>query len=169
MTKRILIFGSSRNDGNTSTIVNCLKQSLDFDLINLNGLNISHFDYKHQNRDDDFLPLMRKVIGYQQIIFATPVYWYTMSGILKVFFDRLTDCLTIEKDLGRKLRNKQMSVLSTSNDDSQNEEFFLPFILSAEYLGMDYIGNIHTWLENEKIPNVVKNRITYFAKLHSTN
>ncbi|WP_299117155.1 flavodoxin family protein [uncultured Winogradskyella sp.] len=169
MTKRILIFGSSRNDGNTSKIVDYLKQSLDFDLINLNDLNISHFDYSHKNRDDDFIPLMKKIIDYQQIIFATPVYWYTMSGILKVFFDRLTDCLTIEKELGRKLRDKQMSVLSTSNDDSQTEEFFLPFILSAEYLGMDYIGNIHTWLENEKIPDIVKNRINHFVKLHLTN
>ncbi|MCP4458779.1 MAG: NAD(P)H-dependent oxidoreductase [Cytophagales bacterium] len=38
---------------------------------------------------------------------ATPVYWYSMSGIMKVFLDRIYDVLTIEKELGRKLHGKK--------------------------------------------------------------
>ncbi len=44
---------------------------------------------------------------YDVLIFATPVYWYSMSGIMKVFFDRITDLLTIKKDIGRKLKGKK--------------------------------------------------------------
>ena len=56
---------------------------------------------------------MKTIISkYDTIIFATPVYWYSMSGILKVFIDRITDLLTIEKELGRKLRGKKMAVVS---------------------------------------------------------
>ena len=41
------------------------------------------------------------MIGAFTIIFVTPVYWYAMSGRMKVFFDRWTDLLKIDKDTGR--------------------------------------------------------------------
>jgi multimeric flavodoxin WrbA len=66
---------------------------------------------------------------------VTPVYWYTMSGIMKVFFDRFSDLLRIEKDLGRKLRGKSMAVISCGADEirrffatySGDKCFFEPF------------------------------------------
>ncbi|MEZ4804274.1 MAG: NAD(P)H-dependent oxidoreductase [Bacteroidia bacterium] len=73
-----------------------------------------------------------------------PVYWYAMSGIMKVFFDRLSDLLTIEKDLGRQLRGKNMAVVSVSNGNNLGDAFWLPFKSTAEYLGMHYIGDLHT-------------------------
>jgi multimeric flavodoxin WrbA len=103
--KKILIVGSSRNDGDTLSLTNKLIEKSGWDLINLNDYNFSYYDYKHENRNDDYLTLMREIIEkYDILIFATPVYWYSMSGIMKVFFDRLTDLLEIEKNLGRKLR-----------------------------------------------------------------
>ena len=67
-----------------------------------------------------------------------------MSGIMKVFFDRLTDLLTIKKELARKLRGKKMAVISCSNGENLGEYFWLPFSESAQYLGIEYIGNTHT-------------------------
>jgi hypothetical protein len=61
-----------------------------------------------------------------------------------VFFDRITDLLTVEKDCGRKLRGKGMAATSNSGGDF-DENFWLPFSESAEYLGMKYLGNIHTY------------------------
>lgn len=81
---------------------------------------------------------------YDTLILATPVYWYSMSGIMKVFFDRITDLLTIEKELGRKLRGKRMAVISCSIGDNLGEHFWLPFSETAKYLGMEYLGNAHT-------------------------
>jgi hypothetical protein len=40
----------------------------------------------------------------------------------------------------------------------------MPFIESAKYLGMEYVGDIHTWIENDEIPNEVKVRIDNFIK-----
>ena len=96
--RNIIILGSSRNDGDTARVVNKLKEKSNWDLIDLNSYDFSYYDYAHQNSDDDFIPLMRNLIEkYDTLILATPVYWYSMSGIMKVFFDRITDLLEIEK------------------------------------------------------------------------
>lgn len=157
---KLIILGSSRKDGDTKRKVEELIRISKWDFIDLNDYNFSYYDYEHKNSDDDFLPLMRKVIdNYDVLIFATPVYWYSMSGIMKVFFDRITDLLDNEKELGRKLRNKSMAALSSSNGDNLGEHFWLPFSETAGYLGMNYLGNIHTLPdkdETENLKNFVK-------------
>jgi multimeric flavodoxin WrbA len=140
----IIILGSSRSDGDTAKVVQDLQKLIGCDVIDLNEYAISYYDYDHANKDDDFLPLMRTIIqDYQNIIFATPVYWYTMSGILKVFFDRISDLLTIEKDLGRALRDKGFGAMSCCINAGIDPEFWHPFKKTAEYLGMPYLGNVH--------------------------
>ena len=143
--KVVVIVGSSRKDGDTANLTKQLIEKSNWDLIDLNDFGFSYFDYKHENRNDDYLTLIRKIVEkYDTLIFATPVYWYSMSGIMKVFFDRLTDLVTIEKELGRKLRGKRMAVITSSTGENLGEHFWLPFSESAKYLGMEYIANTHT-------------------------
>ncbi|MGD1947175.1 MAG: flavodoxin family protein [Croceivirga sp.] len=143
--KKVVIVGSSRNDGDTSNLISVLIENSGWDVIDLNDYNFGYYDYHHENRNDDYLGLMRRIIAqYDTLIFATPVYWYAMSGIMKVFFDRITDLLTIEKRLGRQLRGKKMAVISCSIGNNLGEFFWLPFSETAKYLGMDYLGNVHT-------------------------
>ena len=142
---KVIILGSSRSDGDTKSVVEKIIEKTAWDIIDLNDYDFGYYDYKHMNKEDDFLDLMRMILSkYDTLIFATPVYWYSMSGILKVFFDRITDLLTIEKDLGRKLRGKNMAVISCSNGNNLGEAFWLPFKESAEYLGMSYLTDMHT-------------------------
>lgn len=148
--KKIIIIGSSRKNGFTHKAVAQLNCFGDFDVLDLNDYNFSYYDYEHGNKADDYISLMQKlIVNYNIFVFATPVYWYSMSGIMKVFFDRLTDLLDNEKDLGRQLRRKYMAVLSSSIGDHLGENFWLPFKETARYLGMGYIDNVHT-LENEE-------------------
>ena len=147
--KKLIIIGSSSKDGFTQKAVAALNCNHDFDVIDLNDYNISYYDYAHGNKNDDYLSLMRKLVfSYNVFVFATPVYWYSMSGIMKVFFDRFSDLLDNEKVLGRKLRNKYMAVLSSSVGDHLDVNFWLPFKETARYLGMEYIADVHT-LEKE--------------------
>ncbi|MEK7724334.1 MAG: NAD(P)H-dependent oxidoreductase [Acidobacteriota bacterium] len=153
--RKLIIFGSSRSNGETRKIVDELIKISSWDVIDLNDYKIGYYDYEHKNLDDDYLPLMRKIIAeYDVLIFATPVYWYAMSGIMKVFFDRITDLLDEEKDLGRKLRGKSMAAISCSVGDNLGEIFWLPFSETARYLGMDYLGNTHTVAGNEETENL---------------
>lgn len=153
--KTVVIVGSSRTDGNTARIVTELIKQSEWDIINLNEYNFSYYDYEHKNSHDDYLPLIRQIIDkYDTLIFATPVYWYAMSGIMKVFFDRFTDLLTIEKELGRKLRGKNMGVISCSKGNNLGDNFWLPFSASANHLGMNYLGNTHTVVDEDNVSKI---------------
>ena len=165
MNTTVIIQGSSNSKGNTHTIVNYLNTKNQFDVIDLKTKNIGSFDYDFANASDDFLPLMEHIIAnYTTIIFATPVYWYSMSGILKNFFDRISDLLHYKKELGRQLRGKNMGMISNSNENDLVEGFTMPFKKSAEYLGMNYLGDIHTWFSNGKIADEAKILIDEFRK-----
>lgn len=157
---KLVILGSSRKDGDTKKIVDQLIAASKWDVIDLNDYNIGYYDYEHRNLDDDYLQLMQGIIRkYDVLIFATPVYWYAMSGIMKVFFDRITDLLDIEKDLGRKLRGKSMAALSCSVGDNLGEDFWIPFQETARYLGMDYLASLHTLAgktESEDLKNFIE-------------
>jgi multimeric flavodoxin WrbA len=165
MNKTVIIQGSSRSNGNTNKIINQLNSDNQFDIIDLSNKKISHFDYEFNNANDDFIPLIKNIIDkYDTIVFATPVYWYSMSGVLKVFFDRLSDLLFVEKDLGRQLKGKNMAMISCGSGSGLKEEFSMPFKESANYLGMNYVGNIHTWLETDNtISKEVTNSIEQFT------
>jgi multimeric flavodoxin WrbA len=141
---KVIIVGSSRSNGNTTKIIDVIASQFNMDIINLNDYKFSYYDYESKNRDDDFLPLIKSIIEkYDTLIFATPVYWYSMSGIMKVFFDRFSDLIRIEKEIGRKLRGKKFAVISNSHDDTLDFDFYIPFKKSADYLGMEYLGEQH--------------------------
>ena len=167
MKKHLIIFGSSRGDGNTRKMVNYLLQSERFDWIDLLEYQIGYYDYAYRNQDDDYLPLMRSIIPkYDTFILVTPVYWYTMSAIMKTFIDRLSDLIRIEKELGRQLRGKKMAMLSCSGHDDRPDAYAQPFQLSAKYLGMDYIGDVHTFVDDGASPEpVVLERMDQFLQL----
>jgi multimeric flavodoxin WrbA len=165
MNKTVIIQGSARSEGDTSKIVNYLANKNQFDVIDLNSKTIGHYDYDYKNEDDDFIDLITNIINtYDTIIFATPVYWYSMSGLLKVFFDRISDLIRVHKNTGRKLRGKNMAMISINNHVDLVEGFNMPFVQSAKYLGMHYLGDIHTYVEDNRIPDVIKKRIDDFAK-----
>ena len=165
MNKTVIIQGSSRSHGDTHKIVNYIASKNNIDVIDLYTKNIGHYDFDYKNSDDDFIDLITNVIeNYDTIIFATPIYWYSMSGILKVFFDRISDLIRIHKDTGRKLRGKSMAMLSCSNSGDAINGFSMPFSESAKYLGMHYLGDIHTWVENDIVNDDVKLNIDSFVE-----
>ncbi len=161
--KTVIIQGSSRTHGETNQIVQFLQNKMSCDWVDLKAKNIGHFDYDFKNQEDDFMPLIRELIStYDTIIFATPVYWYTMSGIMKVFFDRISDLLFIDKDLGRQMRGKKMAVISCASDGGLKKGFYMPFVESADYLGMTYLGDVHCWIEDKQIPKVLIPKLDKF-------
>lgn len=135
-----LILHASARKGDTWKVSTQLSKQLDADLIDLADYEIGCFNYDQVYADNDqFIDLISsKLLHYDTIIFASPVYWYLMSAQMKIFVDRLTDLLMSHKDLGRQLRGKSMGVLSCTNDATYYPTFFQPFRLSADYLGMNY-------------------------------
>ena len=165
MNTTVIIQGSSKSNGNTNRVVRFLNKNNDFDVIDLKTKKIGSFEYDFSNANDDFIPLMDSIIKkYDTIIFATPVYWYSMSGTLKTFFDRMSDLLHYKKELGRLMRGKNMAMISNSGENDLKKGYTMPFTESAKYLGMNYLGDTHTWFTKDgtEIHSDAKNNINDF-------
>jgi multimeric flavodoxin WrbA len=145
MLSTIVLFSSSRRHGNTGLLVDRIVAELKVEVIDLATLRMSAFDYEHRNRGDDFEPLMKRVLAHEQIVFATPIYWYAVSPAMKVFLDRLSDLLDLPDLLaeGRRLRGKNAYVACTSICEEPAVEFMGAFIETFRYLGMHFGGAVH--------------------------
>lgn len=145
----IILVGSSRNDGDILSAVKTIVQDRQIPLIDLNLKNISYFDYAHRNKGDDFIPVAEKMVKHNPIILATPVYWYTMSAIMKTFIDRWSDLLEIRKDIGRRLAGKDLYVV-TSYASEFPRGFEEPFAQTCGYLEMNYKGCFYFYTGKDK-------------------
>ena len=145
MTNTVVLFSSSRRNGNTGKLLDYVIDWGDAHIIDLATFNINEYDYEHKNIDDDFLPLIKKVLTYDKIIFASPVYWYAVTPTMKIFLDRISDLLDIPDllNLGRQLKGKKAYVLSTSVSREISSSFINCFKDTFNYLGMEYCGYVH--------------------------
>jgi hypothetical protein len=90
----LALFASSRRHGNTGQLMDRVASELGIEVVDLATKDISAFDYEHRNRQDEFESLIDHVLKFRRIIFASPVYWYSVSPPMKVFLDRISDLLS---------------------------------------------------------------------------
>ena len=135
----IAILGSARSQGNTRLALDAVINARPIEIIDLNACRIAPYDYDHTS-EDDFATICQKISRHDVVFFATPVYWYAMSGILKVFFDRLTDLLKTHKHIGRALASKHVYAVVSGTDPQLPPGFETPFDLTSRYFGMAYKG-----------------------------
>jgi multimeric flavodoxin WrbA len=110
-------------------------------------LKIGYYSYKNAHEDDDFLPLIQRLLYHDTWVIATPLYWYSMSAQAKTLLtllDRLTDLITLHKDQGRLLRGRGMAVLCSGTDPTLPHGFEEPFSLTCAYLEMRFLGTHYT-------------------------
>jgi len=146
----LIIFGSSRNDGNTLKAIKAVIKDRPIPIVDLQELNIAHYDYNYGNSHDDFIPLAEKMVRHNPIILATPVYWYSMSALMKTFIDRWSDLLDIRKDIGRRLTNKELYII-TSFGESVPRGFEDAFSQTCDYLDMQYKGCFYFYSGNDDL------------------
>lgn len=144
MNKQLLILGGHRKDGNTKAYASEVLSGQDYEAIDLLDYEIAHFNYQDKYPEtDQYNLIVDKILTADHIIFATPVYWYSMSGRMKVLFDRLTDLVTVRKEIGRKLKGKSISVIFTSGSKSLNDGLENVFRETADYLDMNFVSCYH--------------------------
>jgi multimeric flavodoxin WrbA len=145
MLKTVALFSSSRRHGNTGQFMDCIASKLGIEVIDLGALHLTPYDYDHRNRSDDLEPLMERVLTHEQVIFATPIYWYAVSPAMKIFLDRLSDFLELPDLLakGRRLRGKNAFIVCTSICDEPSPAFMSSFRETFDYLGMHFGGVAH--------------------------
>jgi len=166
MPTTIALFASGRRNGNTGQLMDRIAGELGIEVVDLAKKSISPFDYEHENRGDDFEPLIADVLGFEQIIFASPVYWYAVSAPMKVFIDRLSDLLDVPEllDQGRRLRGKKGHVVCTSISEEVDPPFFEAFKDTFEYLGMEFGAFIHANCEDGYEPSKYEDDVRRFIE-----
>jgi multimeric flavodoxin WrbA len=156
MRSTIALFSSARRHGNTGRLIDRIASELNIEVVDLAALRISPYDYDYRNRDDDFEPLMRRVLAYEQIIFASPIYWYAVPSTMKAFLDRISDFLDLPDLLpeGRRLRGKTAYLVCTSASVEAAPEFMSAFDETCRYLGMHFGGALHVDCSNGYAPEM---------------
>ena len=166
MRPTVALFASSRRHGNTGQLMDWVAGALNIEVIDLAQRTMSAFDYEHKNRGDDFEPLLEQVLEFEQLIFATPVYWYAMSPPMKVFIDRISDLLDLPDLLakGRRLRGKSAHVLCTSIEDEATPCFVTAFRETFNYLGMRYGALLHANCRDGYLPACYERDVNAFVE-----
>lgn len=93
-------------------------------------------------RKDDMQDLYRKIADSDILLFATPVYWYAPTAIMKAFIDRF---VPFNREEGRPLIQGKGVVLVTAYEEegpTAVEPMLRMFDLSIEYLELQTIGRI---------------------------
>ena len=138
------VLGSARSGGNTGSLARAVFSHLDnAALIDLNSLAINPYSYDEAHESDDFHALAEKMTAARAIVFASPVYWYSMSAPMKTVFDRMTQMTDIYKPLGKSLAGKPMFVIGTGSVAAAPASFEAPFAETAGYFDMNWSGLLY--------------------------
>lgn len=68
--------------------------------------------------DDDFNMIGEKILESNGFIIVTPIYWYSVSGVLKNFIDRMTSFENMIFHSGRSLLEGKIAGFIASGNDS---------------------------------------------------
>lgn len=162
--KPLIILASARKQGYTSDFLNKVFANIDHKLIDLLDFHVYPYNYSNNYPDDDdFQKITDELLLHKVIVFATPVYWYAMSGLMKTFFDRFTDLVTIKKQLGKQLKGKSIFLLAAGTDPELPNGFEIPFKLTSEYLNMTYKEYIYYSTRFPKTGKILQEAINSFT------
>ncbi|OAO89105.1 hypothetical protein AXX17_ATUG04560 [Arabidopsis thaliana] len=95
----VVLYGGSRTGGNTELLTERALQGLTAERLHLRDYAVQPIhDLRHapggfQPVEDAYDALIDRVLRHDVLLFATPIYWYGMSGHLKNFIDRWSQTL----------------------------------------------------------------------------
>lgn len=106
MKNVVIISSSPRAGGNSETLAKEFQRGAEAAGHNVEFISLRDYEFKYcigcyacaKNgkcfQNDGMNELSEKLVAADAIVFATPVYFYSMSGQLKVFIDRLVPTYT---------------------------------------------------------------------------
>ncbi|SDM94257.1 Multimeric flavodoxin WrbA [Fictibacillus solisalsi] len=133
------IIGSSRAGGNTQQLTKLALKGIDYTPIILKEKQIipiddlRHAEGGFQPVTDDYENVIDTVLGHDVLIFATPVYWYGMSGLMKNFVDRWSQSLRDDRFAFKKEMSQKTAYVITCGGDQPRIKA-LPLIQQFQYI-----------------------------------
>ncbi|MDQ0200784.1 flavodoxin family protein [Neobacillus ginsengisoli] len=140
-----IIYGGTRQNGNTETLTEHAVQGIVAEKIYLRDhtiqpiVDMRHSEDGFQDRNDDYNSLIDRILPHDILIFATPIYWYSMSGTMKNVIDRWSQTLRDPKypDFKNKMASKKAFVIAVGGDNPTIKG--LPMIQQFQHI-FDFMG-----------------------------
>ena len=101
MEKILFVNSSPNKDGNTYRIGEELLKDKEHDVLQMADYRISQYGQVFE--DDGMKDVLKEIDKYDILVIGSPVYWYTVGGMLKTFIDRLYMLPEAEALRGKKL------------------------------------------------------------------
>lgn len=177
--KILVINGSSREKGNSEYLTKVLLKDIPHSTISLREYRINSIvDQRHEENgfdpvDDDYEKVIKHVLEHDILLFATPLYWYGMSGLMKNFVDRWSQSLRNKTISFRdQMAKKQAFVLIVGGDRIHIKA--LPLVQQFQYIfdfmNMPMIGYLigqgtkPAEVQNDR--RALENAATWNKKIH---
>ncbi|MFC9773852.1 flavodoxin family protein [Paenibacillus chitinolyticus] len=147
-----VIYGGTRPDGNTEQLTEEAVKGLTVDRIHLNTYTIRaiidgrHAEEGFPEMNDDYKEVIDRVLAADVLIFATPVYWYSMSGIMKNFVDRWSQMMRDGDypDFKKTMAAKKAYVIAVGGDlpEIKGLSMIQQFQYIFDFMGIRFEGYI---------------------------
>lgn len=165
-----VLFGSPRRKGNTKKLLDYLLEGLkkkghDVKVIYLNDLNIRPCQgclgcLKDGvcKIKDDMKDVKKYILESDLIVFATPVYWFSVSSQLKLVIDRMISFM--DTNYNSRIKGKKAITLMTSGADEEDvmDAPLIMFKKTFELLGIDHIGHVDARGCDEKRDAILRSK-----------
>jgi multimeric flavodoxin WrbA len=148
----VVIYGGTRKQGNTETLTKHAIQGIEAEEIFLRDLSILPIiDMRHdvegfQDREDDYNSVIERILQHDTFIFATPIYWYSMSGTMKNFIDRWSHTMRDGNypDFKAEMSTKKAYVIAVGGDapSIKGLPMIEQFKYIFEFMGVEFKGYI---------------------------
>ncbi|MFJ5792665.1 flavodoxin family protein [Lysinibacillus sp. NPDC093197] len=137
--KIVTFIGSSRNGGNSELLTDIVLKDITHKKIYLKDLDIRPIEDLRHTKDgfqvikDDYDNVIEELQNSDIVIFATPIYWYSMSGIMKNMVDRFSQSIRDNRfpDLKERLKKIRTIVVIVGGDKPRIKG--LPLIQQFQY------------------------------------
>ncbi|MEW5820206.1 MAG: flavodoxin family protein [Cyanobacteriota bacterium] len=150
--------GSARSTGSTNWLLKKVNDGFDKfkdETMHFNKVDLYKYDIKPIARsfiesteqkipNDGMKELVPMILTSRVIILATPIYWFTVSGIMKNFLDRWYD---FSDDKGKlRLDGKGIAVVTAHANPSStmSHPVFKMVEEGAKFCNMVYLGGVDT-------------------------
>ena len=137
MAKKIMILCSSpHKDGKTNTIVNWCVQGAQEAGAQVECIDVATLNYKNNGCiacygcqqsqeygcviDDDASPILKRMHKFDQVVFATPIYFFGPNAQLKMILDRIFSLVKINPETGEfafQSPGQPTALIATSGGD----------------------------------------------------
>lgn len=151
MNKILFMNCSPNKNGNTYRIGEKILENIEHNVIQMVDFKI--YQYGQIYDDDQIKEVFNEIQKSDTIVIGTPVYWYTVGGILKTFIDRLY--LLPEAKI---LNGKKLYVFAQGESPDKATKDSITFLATrvASLMGMELESVVIDTSDGKKIINNMK-------------